>query len=305
MSAANTARWSPRLAALDVNLLVALDALLTEGSVTAAARRMGVTQSAMSQTLARLRTQLDDPILVRAGRGMTPTPFARRIAGRLRAAIAELEAVVHDRPAFEPATSSRRFVIAMVDYLALTLLAPLRARVAAAAPSVDLAVHALDAGPIEAALERGAVDLYVGVLGSNEAGLATDPLHRETFAVLVREGHPLTEAPSAEVWARAPHLHVSPRREAGSVVDRALTQAGLERRIAVEVPYFALVPDLLAGSDLVATVPRRLGELFSARHGLRLLEPPLPLPSIDVHAGWHPRFEGEPGLRWLRGQLAP
>lgn len=118
MSAANDRRWTPKLAAIDANLLVALDALLQEVSVTRAARRMGVTQSAMSQTLSRLRSQLDDPLLVRAGRGMEPTPFVRRFAGRLRAAIAELEAVVHDRPAFDPVTTPRRFVVAMVDYLA-------------------------------------------------------------------------------------------------------------------------------------------------------------------------------------------
>lgn len=303
MSAANDRRWTPKLAAIDANLLVALDALLQEVSVTRAARRMGVTQSAMSQTLSRLRSQLDDPLLVRAGRGMEPTPFARRIAGRLRAAIAELEAVVHDRPAFDPATTPRRFVVAMVDYLASVLLPPLHERVSSAAPGVDLAVHSLDGDTVSAKLEAGAVDLYVGVLGEAERGLESALLHRDPFRVVVRAGHPLLADPSAERYVAFGHVHVSPRRDSGSIVERALAEAGLERRIAAELPYFGLLPALLERSDLVATVPERLARLFRDQHGLALLHAPIPLPPIDVHLAWHPRFDGEPGSAWLRSQL--
>jgi DNA-binding transcriptional LysR family regulator len=255
MSGANASRWNAKLAALDANLLVALDALLSEGSVTGAARRMGITQSAMSQTLGRLRTQFDDPIFVRVGRKMEPTPFARRIQSRLRQAIAELEAVVHDHPDFDPQTTARRMVLAMADYLALVLAPPLREVIARTAPAVDLAIHALDADPIVTELEEGVVDLYVGVRGETERGLDTELLHRESFAVLVRQDHPLLQDPSADTYARAAHVHVSPRREGGSIVDRALEAQGLERRIAVEVPYFSLVPELLRDVSRRDTTP--------------------------------------------------
>ncbi len=253
-------RWGPKLAALDANLLVALDALLQDGGVTRAAHRVGITQSAMSQRLARLREQFDDPILVRAGRGMVPSPFAKRIQRRLRDACGALEAVVRDRPAFDPATARRRFVLATVDYLAMVVLPRLQGFVARAAPGVELAVRALEAGSVASELESGTSDLYLGVHGATERGL-------EARSVLV---------------------------------DRALADLGLDRRVAVEVPFFGLVPGLLGGSDLVATVPESIGRLFARQHGLSVLPPPVPLASAEICVAWHPTFDRDAGLRWLR-----
>ena len=247
-------RWAAKLAALDANLLVALDAVLHEGNVTRAAARVGITQSAMSQTLGRLREHFDDPILVRVGRQMQPTPFASRVRGRLRAAISELEAVVCDRPDFDPSRASRRFVLAMVDYLALLLMPRLQHTVQRLAPDVDLAVHALDADAITPQLEAGTVDLYVGVQGTMERGLTTQSLFRDPLVVVVRPDHPLLSAAlTPEHFVLWPHLQISPRREGRSLVGHALAARGLDRRIAIEVPYFTLAPSLLRDSDLIAT----------------------------------------------------
>src|SRR5690606_19585884 len=183
MSEANAGRWAAKLAALDTNLLVALDALLQECNVTRAAARLGVTQPAMSQTLARIRDHFDDPILVRVGRVMEPTPFARRVQDRLHQAISELEAVVRERPHFDPTQASRRFVLAMVDYLALLLVAPLKRAIGEVAPHIDVAVHALDAGAITPKLEAGSIDLYLGIHGDTERGMKAKPLFRETFCI--------------------------------------------------------------------------------------------------------------------------
>jgi len=301
MSAANAKRWSTKLAALDANLLVALDALLQEANVTRAAARVGVTQSAMSQTLGRLRAQFDDPILVKSGRRMVPSPFAERIQARLRRAVSELEAVVQERPEFDPETASNRFVIAMVDYLALVLLPPLREAVGEHAPGVDLAVHALDAGSIASRLEEGIVHLYVGVHGQTERALASQPLFDDPFTLVVRAGHPLCEAEvTLAAYASASHIHVSPRREQGSIVNRALKDAGHMRRVAVEVPYFALVPPLLTGSDLVATVPRSIAQKWEHDDELLTLRPPIALPTLEVCMAWHPTFSSDPALVWLR-----
>jgi len=301
MSAANGKRWSTRLAALDANLLVALDALLQEANVTKAAARVGVTQSAMSQTLARLRNQFDDPILVKAGRRMVPSPFAERIRRRLHRAITELEAVLRDRPEFAPATASTRFVIAMVDYLSLVLFPPLVDVATAHAPGVALAVHALEARSITSRLEEGVVHLYIGVEGQTERALSTQPLFEDPFRVVVRAGHPLCEDPaSAEAYAAWPHVHVSPRREPGSIVGRALAATGLERRVAVEVPYFALVPELLACSELVATVPETIAERWRHDHELAIIPPPVALPELAICMAWHPTFSQDPAQQWLR-----
>jgi DNA-binding transcriptional LysR family regulator len=306
MRDASERRWATALAALDANLLVALDALLQESNVTRAARRVGITQSAMSQTLGRLRRQFDDPILVRVGRQMEPSPFAQRIKARLHRAVSELEAVVRDRPVYDPATATNRFVIATVDYLAMLLVPPLRRALAREAPQVELAVHALDAETITGRLAEGAVQLYVGVRGDTERALATATLHRERLRVLMRAGHPLAGAPlTVEAFAAASHVHVSPRREAGSLVTRALADAGYARAVAVEVPYFALVPDLVAGGDLLATVPGRIADYFAAaRPELVVRESPLELPSVEICAAWHPTFAADPALAWLREVVA-
>lgn len=304
MSDANARRWSTALAALDANLLVALDALLEESSVTRAAGRVGITQSAMSQTLSRLRKQFDDPILVKVGRHMEPSPFGRRIRGRLRRAILELEAVVADRPDFDPATSSRRFVVAAVDYLAMVFAPLLQRRLAEKAPGSRLAVHGLDAGSIATRLAEGVVHMYIGVAGDTERGLDKERLYLESLCVVRAADHPHGPAPlDAETYAELPHVHVSPRREPGSRVERALAAEGLSRDVAVEVPYFGLVPGLLEGSALVATLPRSVAEHLAARHPLQLEAPPVPMAPFEVCMAWHPTFEGDPAIRWLADQV--
>lgn len=131
------------------------------------------------------------------------------------------------------------------------------------------------------------------------------PLFRETFSVVVRTKHPLAKKGlTPNSYVAFPHVHVSPRRERGSVVTRALSELGLERRVALEVPYFSLVPALLRDSDLIATVPSHLGNWFAREHGLAALSPPVRLPEFEVCMAWHPRFEREPGLSWLRSLVA-
>lgn len=302
MSDANERRWASALAALDANLLVALDALIQESNVTRAARRIGVTQSAMSQTLARLRRQFDDPILVKVGRSMEASPFALRIAGRLHTAIRELEAVVRDRPTFDAGTATQRFVIATVDYLAMLLVPKLRALAASEAPGVQLAVHALDSESVTERLAEGVAQLYVGVRSQTERALETQVLYEEQLVVLVRRQHPFAAGPpSLEDYAEAEHVHVSPRREAGSIVGRGLAELGHDRKVAVEVPFFALLPDILRDSNLVATVPRRLAQLFAEDPDFVAQPVPLELSGFEVCMAWHPTFAADPSLVWLRG----
>jgi DNA-binding transcriptional LysR family regulator len=193
----------------------------------------------------------------------------------------------------------------MVDYVALLLAAPLERAVRGVAPHVDLAVHALDAGAITPKLEAGAIDLYVGIHGETERGMSAKPLFGETFSVVTRRKHPVAKKGlSLESYASHAHVHVSPRREEGSIVHRALAERGLERRVSLEVPYFSLVPALLRDSDLIATVPTHLANWFASEHGLLVFSPPVALPEFEVSIAWHPRFEREPGLLWLRRLLS-
>jgi DNA-binding transcriptional LysR family regulator len=193
----------------------------------------------------------------------------------------------------------------MVDYVALLLVTPLELAVMEIAPNIDLAVHGLDAEAITPKLEAGSIDLYVGIHGETERGMKAKSLFRETFSVLMRSKHPVAKKGlTPETYVSYPHVHVSPRRERGSVVSRALSEVGLERRVAVEVPYFSLVPALLRDTNLIATVPSRLADQLARDHGLSLLPPPVKLPRFEVCMAWHPRFEREPGLLWLGDLLS-
>jgi DNA-binding transcriptional LysR family regulator len=194
----------------------------------------------------------------------------------------------------------------MVDYLSLVLLPEVSKLVTTEAPGVRLAVHALDAETISPRLQQGIVHVYIGVSGDTERALETQALFEDPLVVVVRRGHPLTRkrAKRLETYAEASHILVSPRRESGSAVTRALAAAGHDRRLALEVPYFGQVPDLLVESELVATVPRRIAEIYERDHPVELLEPPLDLPTIEICMAWHPTFASDPAQIWLRNLVA-
>jgi DNA-binding transcriptional LysR family regulator len=287
----------------DSTQLVALDALLETRSVSAAARRMGVTQSAMSHTLARLRERFDDPLLVRAGRGLVPTVRAELMAPRLRAAVRELEAAVAIVPTFDAATAERTFHLATTDLVELALLPGLLTRLGRHAPGVDLALR----GPsgAEAALERGDLDLSIQLLREDSpAGLRARALFRERFVCVYRRDHPLAGVPlTVERFVAARHALVAPQGARGGVVDDALAAAGLSRRTALLVPGFLIVPHVIASTDLLVTLPERLARTFAALLPLRILEHPLTLPGFTMSLVWHERHEDDPGHRWLRELL--
>lgn len=283
--------------------LVALDALLQSGSVSAAARQLGVTQSAMSHTLARLRRDLDDPLLVRSGRGLVPTARAERMAPRLREAVMALEAAVAAAPGFDPGTARRAFRVAMPDYGELVLLPPLMARLEREAPGVDLAV--VRAGG--EALDGGDVDLVIQPRRKEDdrAGLRARALFRDRFVCVLRHGHPLTVGEfTVERFAAARHLLIAPRGRPGGVVDEALRARGLERRTVVTAPSFVAAPYVVARSDLVLTLAERVARLVAAGLPLHILPPPLDVPGFTTSMIWHERMEQDPGHSWLRGVIA-
>lgn len=293
----------PRLAAMDVNLLVALDALLQERSVTRAAARMAVSQPAMSQTLRRLRAQLEDPLLVRAGGQMVPTPRAEALAGPLRQALDGLQAVVSAAPDFDPSTAQRRFTVATTDYGAALWIPHLAAALAQEAPGIDLRVVAMD-DRLGEALQRGEADVAVGVLPVGLPGLQVAPVFEEDFRAVVRAGHPLLDAPDRlDAYCAAGHVLVGLRGRGRGAVDRALERIGRARRVALRVPYFLTAPLAVAHSDLVLTAPARAVALFEAYYAIVAFDPPVALRPFTLQMGWHARYERDPASRWLRRRL--
>lgn len=279
--------------------LVALDALLRLGSVSGAARQLGVTQSAMSHTLARLRRDLDDPLLVRSGRGLVPTARAEHMAPRLREAVSALEAAVAAPAGFDPTVARRGFRIAMPDYGELVLLPQLIARLEKEAPGVDLAI--VRAGP--EALDRGEVDLVLQPRRREDdrAGLRARALFHEHFVCVLRHGHPLIERGlSVAGFAAARHLLVAPRGTPGGIVDDALAARGLSRRTVVTAPSFLAAPYLVARSDLVLTLAERVARVVATGLPLHILPHPLALAPFTTSMIWHERLENDPAHAWLR-----
>ena len=284
----------------DLNLLVTLDVLLTEGSVARAARRLRLSPSAMSRALARLREATGDPLLVRAGRGLVPTPRALELRERVGQLVQDATVVLRPVEAINLQQLERTFTLRTREGFVENFGARLLARVSAEAPGVRLRFvpkpHK-DSSP----LRDGSVDLETGVVGA-----ATGPevrvqaLFRDRFIGVVRSGHPLDQGEiTAARYAAGQHIGVSRQGTHTGPVDDALQALGLTRHIATTVDSFSSALALAQASDLVATVPER--HTGNLRADMLSFPLPLALPDFTVSLLWHPRQHADPAHRWLRG----
>ncbi|MGW5355977.1 LysR family transcriptional regulator [Streptomyces sp. NPDC004031] len=292
-------------AELDLNLLRVFDALLAESSVTAAAERLHLSVPATSRALARLRRAMGDPVLVRAGRGMAPTPYALRVAPRVRSLLDEAAVLVSADREVRPADLERTFTVRINDGVAATLAAAAVAAISAAAPGVVLRFVAEGAESVEA-LRDGSIDLDIGVGEDAAPDVRSAPLYREQVVAVVRATSPLGRGrpPTLRELCGPPHVSASRRGRGRGPLDDVLEAAGLRRRVAVVVPTFAVAALLVASSPYVGLVPRRLAESYADGLGLRWFPVPAPLPAIDVRQQWHARLDADPAHRWLRTTLA-
>ncbi|RKH66616.1 LysR family transcriptional regulator [Corallococcus interemptor] len=295
------------LSAINLNLLVALDALLREAHVTRAAARVGLTQSAMSHALAQLRELLGDALLIRGQGGMVLTPRAQQLVAPLKRGLAELRRALRDEPPFEPATATRRFTLATRDFFGSVLLPGALELLGREAPGVDLSVLHVDSTTFSSHLETGEVDLAIIVAPSPSGpGLRQQKLLTEDFVCVVREDHPTVRRKlDLDTYLKLTHVLISPKGGGVGAVDLALARQGLPpRRIAVRVPYFLIAPLVVSRSDHVLTAPRRLIDAFSKAYALKVFPPPIALPPFDILQVWHERFDGDPAHQWLRELVA-
>lgn len=286
----------------DLSLLVTLDALLQEGSVTGAARRMGLSTPAMSHALAKIRERLGDPLLVRAGRGMALTPRAESMKARVHAVVDEARRALAPELPFAPATLERTFVVLASDYV-LTVLGPTVDRLLGGeAPRVDL--RFLPNSPDDAALlADGSADLAVGIYGGLPREMSQKNLLSDRFVCVLRRDHPALAGGgrlTLDLMTRLPHIQVAPRGRPGGYVDDVLAGLGLARRVARAVPYFLTALDLVARTDYLLVVSERVAR-SAGGPGLLILEPPLALRPYALGLVWHPRFDKDPAHRLLRG----
>lgn len=294
---------------LDLNLVVALDALLVTRSVTQAAARVGITQSAMSHALQRLRRVTGDELLVRASNGMVATARAEALGPPVRQALEEIERALSPNLPFDPETAQRTFTVATTDYTQLVLLPKLTAQLSREAPGIDLRIRAHPAQLAAPQLAAGTYDLAIVPVpkGTLAAGLYTKKLFDERFVCVVRNGHPLCgKKLTLTRYAAATHALIAPGGSEGGFVDDALADLGLRRRVAVAVPHFLVAPHLVAASDLILTLAARVARAFAEPLGLSILEvpPELHLAGFSMSAVWHERTQNDPAQQYLRNLLS-
>ena len=284
----------------DLNLLVTLDALLTEGSVARAAERLRLSPSAMSRALARLREATGDPLLVRAGRGLVPTPRALELRDRVGPLVRDAESVLRPARKLSLKQLVRTFTLRTSEGFVENFGPDLIARVAKEAPSVRLRFLPKtdkDSTP----LRDADVDLETGVIGKTMGPeIRTQGLFRDRHIGAVRPGHPLSQNKITPArYAAGQHVFVSRRGLDKGPVDEALASLGLERHVVVIVGGFSAALALARASDLIASVPER--HTFNLRGGMHCFPLPVSLPDITVSLFWHPRLDADPAHRWLRG----
>ncbi|MFE7116748.1 LysR family transcriptional regulator [Streptomyces sp. NPDC057654] len=295
---------------MDANLAVALHVLLAEESVTRAAARLHTSPAAMSRTLARLRRVLQDPLLVRAGQSMVPTPRAQELRDEAAAVVRSLGALLSPGAGVDPATLRSTFTVQAADLIGAALAPALLELVRREAPGVSLRFRAedLEAGP---ALRDGRIDLEAGSTDHVDPETRVEELVTLRMAAAVRPGHPLADKPLTPArLAAAEHVAVSRRGRFTGPLDTALAEHGLHRRVAVVLPSHLAAMALAAGSDVVCLIPTVLPGAapspltdIAATFGLRLLEIPLPLPPVTIGMAWHPRHAADGAHQWLRAAV--
>lgn len=297
------------LQSIDLNLLVVLEALVEECNVTRAAKRIGLSQPAMSNALARLRRTFDDPLLVRTAEGMVPTPAAQSLIIPVRHALAQLREALEEKAFFDPAATERTFHLLTNDYAEIVLVAPLLQTLRANAASIKLRIQrprSVFEPPSTSSLADSfdlAVGFYPDALAL-DARLHSALLWEEKNVCLVSAQHPtINDKLSLEQFAEADHVALFYKPSGPGVVDTLLAQSGYTRKVAVQSPHFASLPFIVAGTNLIATVPERMAKQFARQLKLQVLPVPVDLPAFRLTLLWHQRHHSDPAHRWLRQTL--
>ena len=284
----------------DLALLLALDALLQESSVTRAARRLGLSTPAMSHTLARIRERFGDPMLVRSGRAMVLTTRAQAIKPRVRSLVEQADQVFRFEESFSSETVDRTFVVNATDYVLLVLGGALDRMARSQAPNLRLRFvpNTLDDAEM---LRHGGSDLAIGIYGDLPPELMTRTLVTDRFVCVLRKKHPLAQRRmTLKRYTDLEHVQVAPRGQPGGYVDGLLRERELERRVVRAVPSFQFAAALVAKSDYVLTLSQRAAIKLAGPLGLVIVEPPLKLEPYALSMVWHPRMDADPAHRWFR-----
>lgn len=296
---------SINLADIDLNLLVAFEALFEERSVTIAAQRLYLGQPAMSAALGRLRILLDDELFIRVGREMQPTSKAVSVAPGILTALNQIRQTIQSSKTFDPGVAQRDFAIASTDYTSFIVLPHLIAHCRQVAPKLNFRMIGFEKDGVGKLLEKGEVDLALGVFPNPPQDTICAPLFKEHFVGIACRNHPaITQEPlTLKAFANLSHALVTIRRDATGEVDRALAKHHLERRIALTVPHMMILPAIVASSDLVASIPSRMAHYFSKLDDIAVFEIPLEMQTWTVSMLWSKLNDKDDAIIWLHQTL--
>lgn len=289
----------------DLNLLVLFDRLYQERNLSAAARALGLSQPAASASLKRLRDAFSDPLFISTGRGMQPTPFADEISRHIEDVVATVDNKILHRPTFDPSTSNRVFTLTTSDIGVLIFIPPILERLRSSAPNTRLRCLTQSHAGLKEDLERGRIDLAVGYFPDlTGPDIITQDLFDHPFTCIVRTNHPsINDTLSLDQFLAADHLVVIQTGRSQEIFESRMAELNLPRKVLLQLPHYMSVPHLIACSDMISVVPQSLG-LWNIDAGLKLLEPPMDIPLIELKQHWHRRRNEDPGLRWFRDIVA-
>lgn len=287
---------------VDLNLLLVFHHLFIVKRVSAVAEQLGVSQPTISNALSRLRKLLDDELFLRTSRGMEPTPYAIRLAEPIANALRTIQETLSEESDFDPATSTKKFTIAMTDIGEIYFLPKLLHKLAQLAPGITISTVRNTSINLRDEIEAGRIDLAIGLLPQMKSGYFQRSLFKQRYVCMFRKGHVLDKGKiTTTEFANAQHVVVISEGTGHAKVDESIERRGIKRHVLLTVPHFVAVGHILSTTDMVATVPERYAHKCVEPFGLCFVPHPVPLPEIGINLFWHAKFHKEPGNQWLRG----
>jgi len=293
-----------QLSRIDLNLFTVFDAIYREGGITAAAKRLHLSQPAISHALARLRELLGDPLFERRGNDMVPTPTARALAVTIANSLGSLEEMLHRAGHFDPASSQRRFTVAVRDSHERSFLPALVAELSREARGIDIAVVRVERRDLEGDLLSGELDVAVDVALSTSADIRRERLGAEPLVVLARQDHPVVRGTlDTQTYLSMEHVLVTGRRHGGGFEDVALNRLGMSRRIRVRCQQYATAAEVVSQSDMLVTMPRGQAALANRRTNNQVLSFPLEIAPMEHFLYWHANVDVDNANQWFREKI--
>ncbi|HEY9695256.1 MAG TPA: LysR family transcriptional regulator [Oculatellaceae cyanobacterium] len=289
------------LAGIDLNLLVVFNALMNERHVTRAGERLGLSQPATSNALARLRNLIKDDLFIRTATGLQPTPKAIALAQQIQPALQQIKTALSGEEVFDASTSDRIFAIGMTDYTEFTLLPSLMEKLQTVAPNVKIQIRSGDRQKLLSLLDSGEIQIACGLFPEKIAWHAEELIFQENFVCVCRSNHPnIKKQINLEQYLAAEHLLVSIKEDMVGRIDELLAAKNLQRRIVISVPHFLVVPFIVARTNLVASLAERVAATFANIQDLQVLTLPLSTEGFSIFIRWHRSTENHPAYHWLR-----